>query len=67
MDTSNMTKTQLLEKCKELKIIRCYSKNKSELIELINLTIKLHDFNPAFKNIPLLPSLIKELCLSHNL
>jgi len=43
MDTSNMTKTQLLEKCKELKIINCDSKNKSELIELINLTTKLHN------------------------
>jgi hypothetical protein len=67
MDTSNMTKIQLLEKCKELKIIKCQSKNKSELMELINLTNKLHDFNPAFKNIPLLPSLIKEFCSSYNL
>ena len=62
-----MNKKQLLEKCKELKIIKCNSKNKLELIELINLTNKIHDFNPAFKIIPLLPSIIKELCLSYNL
>jgi len=62
-----MSKKQLLEKCKELKIIKCNSKNKLELIELINLTNKIHDFNPALKNIPLLASLIKELCLSYNL
>ena len=35
MDTSKMTKTQLLDKCKELKIIKCNSKSKTELIEFI--------------------------------
>ena len=44
MDTSKMTKTQLLDKCKELKIIKCNSKSKIELIEFINLKNKLHDF-----------------------
>ena len=28
MDTSKMTKTQLLDKCKELKIIKCIQKVK---------------------------------------
>jgi hypothetical protein len=62
-----MTKTQLLDKCKELKIIKCNSKSKSELMELINLKNKLHDFQPVTKNISLLPSIIKLLCSFHNL
>jgi len=36
MDTSKMSKLQLLEKCKELGITKCSSKNKGELIDLIN-------------------------------
>jgi len=36
MDISKMSKLELLEKCKELGIIKCISKNKSQLIELIN-------------------------------
>lgn len=36
MDFSKMSKLELLEKCKELGIIKCSSKNKSQLIELIN-------------------------------
>jgi DNA (cytosine-5)-methyltransferase 1 len=35
MDLSIMSKTELLEKCKELGITRCLSKNKSQLVELI--------------------------------
>ena len=67
MDTSKMTKTQLLDKCKELKIIKCNSKGETELIELINLKNKLHDFQPATKNISLLPSIIRHLCTFNNL
>jgi hypothetical protein len=67
MDTSKMTKTQLLDYCKELKIIKCNSKSKLELIELIILKNKLHDFKPETKNISLLPSIIKHLCSFHNL
>ena len=37
MDISKMSKKELLEKCKELDIRRCSSKNKSQLIELINI------------------------------
>jgi len=48
-----MTKTQLLDYCKELKIIKCNSKSKLELIELIILKNKLHDFKPETKNISL--------------
>lgn len=36
MDISKMTKLELLEKCKELGITKCSSKNKSQLVELIN-------------------------------
>ena len=35
-DFSKMKKTELLKKCKELSIIKCSNKNKTELIELIN-------------------------------
>ena len=36
MDISKMSKLELLEKCKELGITKCSSKNRSQLIELIN-------------------------------
>jgi hypothetical protein len=36
MDLTKLLKTELLEKCEELGIKKCKSKNKSELIELIN-------------------------------
>jgi len=36
MDTSHMSKLELLEKCNELGITKCMSKNKSQLIELID-------------------------------
>jgi DNA (cytosine-5)-methyltransferase 1 len=43
MDILKMSKLELLEKCKELGITKCSSKNKSQLIELINSKIKLQD------------------------
>jgi hypothetical protein len=36
MDLTKLTKIELLEKCEELGIKKCKSKNKSKLIELIN-------------------------------
>ena len=36
MDLTKLSKTELLEKCKELGIKKCKSKNKGELIDLIN-------------------------------
>jgi len=36
MNISKMSKLELLEKCKDLGITKCSSKNKSQLIELIN-------------------------------
>ena len=41
MDTSKMSKLELLEKCKELGITKGSSKNKSQLIELINSKQKI--------------------------
>jgi len=38
MDLTKLTKTELLEKCEELGIKKCKSKNKGELIDLINVT-----------------------------
>jgi DNA (cytosine-5)-methyltransferase 1 len=36
MDLTKLSKTELLEKCEELGITKCKSKNKSEIINLIN-------------------------------
>lgn len=36
MDLTKLSKLELLKKCEELEITKCKSKNKSELIELIN-------------------------------
>jgi hypothetical protein len=36
MDLGELSKTELLEKCEELGITKCKSKNKGELIDLIN-------------------------------
>jgi DNA (cytosine-5)-methyltransferase 1 len=41
MNISKMSKLELLEMCKELNIIKCSSKNKSQLIELINKKNKI--------------------------
>jgi DNA (cytosine-5)-methyltransferase 1 len=43
MNTSKMNKVQLLVKCEELGITKCSSKNKSQLIELINSKQKIPD------------------------
>lgn len=43
IDLTNLSKIELLAKCDELGIIKCKSKNKAELIELINNANKLID------------------------
>ena len=43
MDISKISKLELLEKCKELGITKCSSKNKSQLIELIHSKQKITD------------------------
>jgi len=43
MDISKMSKLELLEKCKELGITKCSSKNKSQLLELIHSNQKITD------------------------
>jgi DNA adenine methylase len=40
MDLTKLSKTKLLEKCEELSIKKCKSKNKGELIDLINVKIQ---------------------------
>ena len=40
MDLTKLSKTELLEKCEELGFTKYKSKNKSELIELINVETK---------------------------
>jgi site-specific DNA-methyltransferase (adenine-specific) len=51
MDISKMSKIDLLEKCKELDITKCSSKNKSQLIELINSNHKTNNNNTEkYKN-----------------
>jgi len=50
MDISKMSKIDLLQKCKELGITKCSSKNKPQLIELINSTQLTPDiFNVCFE------------------
>jgi hypothetical protein len=50
MDYTKLTKHQLLEKCRELGIEKCKSKNKTELIALIETqnehTKDVHDYIP---------------------
>lgn len=48
MELSKLTKIELLEKCKELGITKCKSKNKSELIKLINNTTKNDELKYTF-------------------
>ena len=63
MDNSKLTKIQLLEKCKELGIIKCSSKNKKHLIELIkskhktnNNTTEKYENNLISENVIIEPS-----------
>ena len=51
MDISKMSKTELLIKCKELGIIKCISKNKSQLIELIYSKQQIKESNKIQENI----------------
>lgn len=52
MDLSKLTKTKLLERCEELGITKCKSKNKDKLIELINnYTTKKNDIHIGLVNL----------------
>lgn len=46
MDLTKLSKTELLEKCKELGVTKCKTKNKDELIELINSKIIKNQTKP---------------------
>jgi len=50
MDLNNLTKTELLTKCDVLGITKCKSKNKNELIELINNKSKTQDIEFIIKD-----------------
>ena len=50
MDISKMSKLELLKKCKELGITKCSSKNKGELIDLINKKQTTTQLIPFKKN-----------------
>lgn len=50
MDISKMSKLELLKKCKELGITKCSSKNKGELIDLINKKQTTSQLIPLKKN-----------------
>jgi site-specific DNA-methyltransferase (adenine-specific) len=70
MDISKMSKIDLLEKCKELGIKRCSSKNKPQLIELIKSHHKTSNNAEEYKDILInhdvinetTPSLIEPIC-----
>jgi hypothetical protein len=60
MDILKMSKIDLLEKCKELGITKCSSKNKSQLIELINSNNKKNNNTEEYKNVLISEGLINE-------
>jgi len=60
MDISKMSKIDLLEKCKELGITKCSSKNKSQLIELINSKHKTSNNTDEYKNVLISEDVINE-------
>jgi DNA (cytosine-5)-methyltransferase 1 len=62
IDISKMSKFELLEECKKLNIKKCCSKNKSQLLELINSKKSNNNINPLQSNV--LPQVINyiDLC-----
>ena len=60
MDISKMSKTDLLERCKELGIKKFSSKNKSQLIELINSNHKTNNNTEEYKNVLISEDVINE-------
>ena len=60
MDTSKMSKLELLKKCEELGITRCSSKNKPQLIELINSNHKTSNIEPISENVVITENVINE-------
>ena len=50
MDLTKLSKTELLKKCEELRITKYKSKNKCELIELINTHISIKPIEIIIEN-----------------
>jgi DNA (cytosine-5)-methyltransferase 1 len=63
MDISKMSKIELLQKCKELGITKCSSKNKQQLIELINSNSKTNN-TEEYNNVLISEDVINELSTS---
>jgi DNA (cytosine-5)-methyltransferase 1 len=63
MDISKMSKIELLQKCKELGITKCSSKNKQQLIELINSSSKTNN-TEEYNNVLISEDVINELSTS---
>ena len=61
MDILKMSKIDLLKKCKELCVTKRSSKNKSQLIELINSKNKTSNNTEEYKNILISEDVINEL------
>ena len=61
MDILKMSKIELLEKCKELGITKCSSKNKPQLMELINSKNKTSKNTEEIKNVLISKDVINEL------
>ena len=61
MDISKMSKIDLLQKCKELGITKCSSKNKPQLIELINSNHKTNNNTEEYKNVLISDDVINEV------
>jgi DNA (cytosine-5)-methyltransferase 1 len=61
MDILKMSKIDLLEKCKELGITKCSSKNKPQLMELINSKNKTSNNTEEIKNVLISKDVINEL------
>ena len=51
INMNNMKKNELLDKCKELGITKCNSKNKTQLIEIINNHTNLIHPIPIFNDL----------------
>lgn len=71
MDLTKLSKIELLEKCNELGITNCKSKNKKQLIEIINksITIELYEKNEEYlsnflKTIKNKQGIYKRICIS---
>jgi 16S rRNA G966 N2-methylase RsmD len=67
MDISKMSKIDLLQRCKELGITKCSSKNKPQLIELINSNHKKNNNTEEYKNVLISEDIINNETITETL